>query len=410
MNKLHSGDISLIISSRNNLKYLKWCYDSLRKNDSKEIEICIADDFSSDGTWQWCLEIMQQDSNFKAIRNEGPSRLGHTILFDTLIKEVATRSIVGIFHADMYCAPDAVSRILQYIEPGTVVSLTRVEPPLHPRGPEKILADFGTEPENFKEDSFLQWFGHHYPSLDGGLYYNNITEGVFAPWFIFKKDFDACGGHDSLFAPQSKEDSDIFNRFKLRGYRFIQLWSSLVYHLTCRGSRFNPTITSVGTNSEEWVIQNYKSARNFIRKWGHSVLHDAYMKPIVPPKYDVGIVLRGGLPLLKSLEPWCSTIYLVDSYDIIASDYIKEEQPNTLYVLSARIKHAQFSTIDNGIVIYVNEQTFKEDDFNFIKNLSLYFENLIKNGNKNELSGKFEIGNLELEVNSLTTLNCDFVF
>ena len=35
-----------------------------------------ADDFSNDGTWEWCQEMMVKDPNFKAIRNEGPKRLG----------------------------------------------------------------------------------------------------------------------------------------------------------------------------------------------------------------------------------------------------------------------------------------------------------------------------------------------
>jgi len=97
--------ISLIQPSRNNLKYLKWSYDSVRKNGGPDIEICVADDFSSDGTWEWCLERMEADPNFKAIRNEGPTRVGHTILYDKLINEVSTKEIVGIWHADMYWTP-----------------------------------------------------------------------------------------------------------------------------------------------------------------------------------------------------------------------------------------------------------------------------------------------------------------
>ena len=46
----------------------------------------LADDFSNDGTWEWCEEMMVKDPNFKTIRNEGPKRLGHTILYDELVK------------------------------------------------------------------------------------------------------------------------------------------------------------------------------------------------------------------------------------------------------------------------------------------------------------------------------------
>jgi glycosyltransferase involved in cell wall biosynthesis len=76
---ISKSDISFIQPSRDNLKYLKWSYDSIRKNGGSEPHICVADDFSSDGTWEWCIEMMEKDKNFHAIRNEGPTRLGHTI-------------------------------------------------------------------------------------------------------------------------------------------------------------------------------------------------------------------------------------------------------------------------------------------------------------------------------------------
>ena len=45
--------ISFIQPSRNNLKYLKWSYNSIRKNLGYTHEICWADDFSDDGTWEF---------------------------------------------------------------------------------------------------------------------------------------------------------------------------------------------------------------------------------------------------------------------------------------------------------------------------------------------------------------------
>ena len=53
--------ISLIQPGRNNHKYLKWSYNSIRKNQcNHEVEICVADDFSNDGTWNWCQEMMEK--------------------------------------------------------------------------------------------------------------------------------------------------------------------------------------------------------------------------------------------------------------------------------------------------------------------------------------------------------------
>ena len=125
-----------------------------------------------------------------------------------------------IYHADMYALPGLDEEVNKYIKKGVVVSATRIEPPLHPEGPEKILADYGIEPEEFDELQFLR-------DLDK-FKQNKTTEGVFAPWAIYKDDYWAVGGHDNLFAPQSKEDSDIFNRLQLNGCKFVQTWDGFV--------------------------------------------------------------------------------------------------------------------------------------------------------------------------------------
>ena len=358
--------ISLIQPSRNNLKYLKWSYKATRKNQGvHEVEICIADDFSNDGTWEWCQEMMKKDIHFKAIRNEGPTRLGHTILYDKLINEVASYDICMIYHADMYLCPNALDEISKYIAPKTIVSLTRIEPPLHPDGPEKILADFGIEIEEFNEDKFLNWFKN-----DLKPKYNQPTEGVFAPWAFMKSDFQEIKGHDPLFAPQSKEDSDIFNRFQLNGVKFLQTWEGYVYHMTCRGSRFNPTLTTPGTNSPEWEAQNQRSTRNFIRKWGHFVKHDHLMKPIIPHKYNIGFKIHNcNQSFLELLEVWCDVIWV--SEDII-NGYIQKEQVNTKYDLRKRVHSIEGSDVKDymDITVEFDAKNFTQDSFNIIQNLS----------------------------------------
>ena len=140
---------------------------------------------------------MAKDASFKALRNEGPTRLGHTILYDKLVNELASHEVCMIYHADMYLMPGAIDQIEHKLKDKTIVSLTRIEPPLHPPGPEKILMDFGIEPEEFKEQELLDWF------KDTRLtQLTKMTEGIFAPWAFYKKDFQEIGGHDPLYAPQ----------------------------------------------------------------------------------------------------------------------------------------------------------------------------------------------------------------
>ena len=389
--------ISLIQPARNNLKYLKWSYDSIRKNqDNHEVEICVADDASTDGTWDWCLKMMDKDPLFKAIKNEGPNRLGHTILYDRLVNEVATNDICMIYHVDMYLCPEALSAIEEHLTDKTIVSLTRIEPPLHPDGPEKILKDFGVEPEEVNEEKLLEWFTSEYE-------YENITkttEGIFAPWAFYKKDFQEIKGHDPLYAPQSKEDSDIFNRFQLNGIKFIQTWKGCVYHMTCRGSRRNTLdkAKNIYEDSPEWSAQNERSTRNFIRKWGHFVKHDDYMKPIIPSKYNVGIIIKNcNDNLLRVLEPWCDIIYTDYEY----MKYMTLEQPNTKFDLRNRIKPYD-NEKQNDILIEIDGTKFLQQDFKYIQQLS---EILDDSGEE----GSFNLGNLLITIHSLKTYEKDLI-
>ena len=389
--------ISFIIPSRNNKKYLEWAYNSIRKNQGNhEVEICVADDFSEDGTKEWCKQTAIKDQQFKWIRNEGPERQGLVILNDRLVNKVSTHDICIIYHADMYLCPGALDSIEQHLKEKTIVSLTRIEPPLHPDGPEKVLLDCGIEPEEFDEDGLLV-------QLDRLKTKYKTTEGVFAPWAFWKKDFQEIGGHDIVFAPQSKEDSDIFNRFYLNGIKFIQTWEGFVYHMTSRGSRFNPYSGGApGQNSQEWISTTTRNTKEFIRKWGHMIKHDPLMKPIVPPKYEIGIVVENCTPqLLEALEPWCSYIY-VDMEEFVI--YSIKEQEKSSFNIDERVKgfDPNKHVIKDNITIKVNGNIFNQQDYQIITQLS---EIIQESGE----IGEFELGNLKIQINDLTTYENDLI-
>ena len=377
--------ISLVVPNRNNLKYFKWSYDSIRKNQGNhDVYICSAADFCDDGTVEYYKELAEKDDKFSYIVNEGPTRIGHTILYDAIINELVKTDVFMIWHCDMYLCPKAIDYIEKYIIPGTVVSLTRIEPPLHPPGPEKLTQPFGQEPEEFKEKELLKWFNDTKFNRK-----DKVTEGIFAPWAIYKNDHTSNGGHDDLLSRQSKEDSDQFNRFLLNGYKFIQTWEGCVYHLTCRGSRFNPTLTTVGTDSNEWLTQNNRSSRNFIRKWGHFVKHNDTMKPIVPKRYDVGfVVINCNEYTLALLEPWCDKIYTDVEYD----RYIKGEQKNTKFDLKKKLfRYDDPKT--NDIIVQFDAVKLTNQSFEFFNNLSLMIED----------SG--QIGELEYDIYKIKIKN-----
>jgi glycosyltransferase involved in cell wall biosynthesis len=409
MSKRDDRVISFIQPSRNNLKYLKWSYNSIRKNLGYRHEICWADDFSDDGTWEWMQKTAKKDGNIKIHRNEGPTRLGHTILYDTLV-DMATSDIVMIYHADMYACPKMDEAVLKHLERGKVVSATRIEPPLHPDGPEKLLKDFGIETEEFKEQELMSWLETDMEVSKG---IGKTTNGIFAPWAMYKDDFLAIGGHDPLYAPQSKEDSDIFNRFVLAGYELIQTWQGFVYHMTCRGSRFkdgakrnpNGEVFMKGRESDEWLAQNQRSTRNFIRKWGHMVKHDELLHPIIPPKYDIGFVVENcNTEMLRTLEPWCSDIYgdWVGHKGLGVNKYIDEEQPDTQFDLKKRI-HSDHIQAKNNVIIEFDAGKLTQDNFQILVELS----SILKESGE---VGEMELDIFKFNIKSLDTYEQELIY
>jgi len=349
--------ISLVIPSRNTLKYLKQAYHSIRNNITEQHELILMDDASTDGTWEWLQEIKAQDKNVQIYRNDTDDRVGHTILYD-LGASMSKHEIFGIFHSDMIATPNYVDNMVKHLKRGTVISATRVEPPLHPGGPEKIVYNFGMEPEEFQEDEFKLFV-----AKQEEINSNNITTGIFAPWIIYKKDFFAIGGHDLLFAPMELEDSDLFNRMLLAGYNLIQSRDSFVYHMTCRGSRFKDglEIEQVidlpdGTkwykpkNSEEYTILRNIKFREWWRKWHSDVLHDENMLPIIQPRYDITFIVHNCTYTdLQYLEPWCDRIY-IDNVSL-KKNYIESESKISCFSLDERIKIIGNDSIIGGIII-----------------------------------------------------------
>ena len=368
--------ITFVIPSRNNLEFLKLAYESIRNLETKH-EVLVLNDASTDGTQEWIEE--QNDDDLITFHNPGPDRIGIVGMFDKGI-EMARTDIIMAFHSDMVACKDLDKNIFKHLEKGTVVSATRVEPPLHPDGPEKILRNYGIEVEDFNLEAWYKG--------SENLKEDKTTEGIFAPWCMFKEDFLAVGGHDKLFAPQSKEDSDLFNRFQLNGYKFVQPWDALVYHFTSRGSRFNKHAGgAAGKNSNEWLYTTNKNGRNFVRKWGHFVLHDKYMKPIIPSKYDIGFIVRNcDEQLLGLLEPYCDNIYVDCEY----KEYIKKEQPSTLINLSTRVLPYE-NEKNNHVIVEIDKKNFNENDMIIIQQLSQILDDSGK-------VGEFKLSNLFINV------------
>jgi GT2 family glycosyltransferase len=350
--------ITYCIPTKNNLRYLKNSINSIRENSSNEYDIVVFVDADNDGTINWLNE-----NGIRYTTNETDEPKGIAYGYNRCI-EMAETPIVCMFHADMYMGKGFDTGILKYLKPLSVVSGTRIEPPLHPEGLEKIVKDFGMYPEDFKKDEFDTFVEQTIVKKK-----NVTTKGIFAPWAVYKEDITSIGMHDEYFHSYH-EDSDIFNRFILNGYGIVQSWEAYVYHLTCRGGQFQDGVDKVTEDPAFHKMKN-NAFRNYVRKWGSFVKNDEYQYPQIPHKYNVGFVLQNASKeALEFLEPWCSNID-VDLPLRFINEYINNEQPNTQTYLANKINNTNSK---NDIVVTFDAQTLTNESIDFIVKLAEIFD------------------------------------
>lgn len=386
--------ITYCIPTKNNLRYLKNSIQSIQKNSSTEYDIVVFVDSDNDGTIDWL-----ESNNIRYSVNTSSEPKGIAYGYNRCI-EMAQSPIVCMFHADMYMGKGFDVGILKHLTPLSVVSGTRIEPPLHPKGKEKLVENFGMYPEDFLELAFDNY-------VEQKIKENTdvTTKGIFAPWAIYKEDITSIGMHDERFHSYH-EDSDIFNRFILNGYNIIQSWESYVYHLTCRGGQFQDGIEQV-TKDEAFHRMKKNSMKNYIRKWGSFIKNDEYQYPIIHPKYNVAFVVNNcNLQLLELLEPWCDRIYVNEAFEIGRFwDYVELEQENTFYDLSERVlsKSHNDPISENDIVVVFDAAKLTNESFRYIQQLSEIFE-------ANQITkGTFEFDIFSISINSTKTYHTNLI-
>jgi glycosyltransferase involved in cell wall biosynthesis len=350
--------ITFCIPSKSNLRYLKTCIPSIRENAYlSNHEIIIFVDSDEDGTVEWLEQVKDKyNLTYYINPNLGKSLFGIGKAYDYCI-EHSTTDIFMIFHADMILAPNADYELYKHLKEKTVVCATRIEPPLHPNKGEKILRDFGMYPEEFREEEFINDIKNH------PLYIKDkTTEGIFAPWMMYKKEYlEILGGHDPILH-SCREDSDIFNRMDLAGFKFVQTWEGFVYHFTGRGAG------SFGGDEErhkKWQEDMDKSTLAFIKKWGKEVNHTDLMKPIVSPVYKKSCkLINSDSQLEQFLEPWFNG--------------------------------------GEDIIVEIDRKTFTQQDFQIIQQLN----DIIKDSGE---IGEFELGNLKIKITTLNEYQNDLI-
>lgn len=297
-----------IASANNEREYTHLLLRSLQQNtDISKHEILIFIDSDNQNTYESLMEKKSELPNMRIYRNTSGFPIGSQRNV-SLMFGAAKNDIVCYLQSDMVVGKDFDKHISENMEDEkTVLSCARIEPPLHPPGPEKIVKDFGITPEEFKWNDFNQFVAE----LQSENRPNMI--GHFAPFAIYKRIyFDVMGGFDTQFRC-SREDSDFIIRLEQNGLTAIQSWNACVYHFTCVSSRGKDWYKQDDFEARyKNVLQQHADSeelKRFIRKWGFFGHHPR-------PVYDIGLFIDMDkfvdIQLLEYVEPYFTNVYIND--------------------------------------------------------------------------------------------------
>jgi len=301
--------ITFCIASANNEKeYTKLLLKSLKDHTQIDLhEVLIFIDSDNQNTYEALQELQKEMPTLKLCKNPNPFPIGSqrnvSVMFDA-----AKNDIVCYLQSDMVVDRDFDKHLLDNLTSEKVVlSMARIEPPLHPGSPEKIVKDFGITPEEFDYKAF-------------NLFVDELQKedrpnmvGHFAPFALHKSTwFDVLGGFDTQFRC-SREDSDTIIRMELCELEMIQSWNACVYHFTCVSSRGTDWYKSNADAAYKNELQQHadmQELKRFIRKWGFFGHHP---RPVYNIAFKVEVDRMVGFDLLQWLEPYCTKLYITDS-------------------------------------------------------------------------------------------------
>ena len=301
--------ISFCINTAKNEKdYILLLLKSLKDHTQYEQhEVLVFVDTDNQNTYEALVEFKKELPTLKVAKNTSPypvwSQRNVSILFNA-----AKNDIVCYLQSDMVVGKDFDKHIVANLATEkTVLCCARIEPPLHPPAPEKIVKSFGTSPEDFDYQGFNKFVDELQKENRPNMW------GHFAPFALYKSTwFNELGGFDTQFRC-SREDSDLIIRMGVCQLDLVQSWNACVYHFTCVSSRGVNWFTSdeqVAYKNELQQNADIQELKRFIRKWGFFGHH---AKPVYDITFDIEVDRFVDMNLLKAIEPYCKRMYLSDS-------------------------------------------------------------------------------------------------
>ena len=232
---------SIIIPTFNNLKYLKLCIKSIKKNSKFNHEIIIHINEGIDGT----LEYLK-DKEF--ITSYSKKNSGVCVGFNKATA-LASKKYIVLAHDDMYFCPDwdvaFYDEIKRHPEnKDFFVSGTMVQP-----FKSYLEFDCGKTLEEFDEEKLLKNVKQ--------LEFEDYQGTHWQPSLIAKTTWDSVEGFSEEFSPGLGSDPDFNMKLWLKGVRIFKgLGNCRVYHFS-----------SVSLRKKAWN----NGAKTFLLKWGISI-------------------------------------------------------------------------------------------------------------------------------------------
>ena len=370
--------ISFVINtSVNELNHISLLLKSLKLNlDGDKHEILVFIDNDNQGTYEYLNSIKNQYYDLKIITHKLPPCIGYS-RNNNLLVELAKHDIVSYLQSDMVISPHYDTDILKDLEPNTILSATRVEPPLHGESPLTITKDFGTNPKNFNLE---RWNSYSLTVKE-----NKYTNYFFTPITFYKDVWLSIGGYDTLFR-RSREDSDLVQRCLHKEIQLKQTFNAIVYHFTCTSSRGKDWFKKDNIEAQNRVKLQEKAdqieLKRFIRKWGG--FNHGTEKLI---KYNVDLEIKNSSKLssqvITNIEPLFSQVYVDNSSVLqILLDSVKDEH-----------------NLANHLLNFTEEEWKKTLKYHNLVN----YKNIFKLQN-NPISGY----NVKVTIDGATLSNSDF--
>lgn len=231
---------SLIIPTFNNLKYLKVCLNSIKKNSKFNHEIIVYVNSSLDGT----LEFVESNS-IKYLYNK--TNVGLCKAVNEGVK-ISKFDYIIYAHDDMYFCPGWDIEFYNEIKKTNVkdffLSGTMIQP-----FKSFIHLNCGKQIENFDENKLLEEYKN--------IHFDDFQGSTWAPSLIPKNTWNKVGGFSEEYGPGLGSDPDFNMKLWKIGVRLFKgLGNCRVYHFS-----------SVSLRKK---ISN-KGSKTFLLKWGISI-------------------------------------------------------------------------------------------------------------------------------------------